>query len=129
MRRSVNPAAGEDDFLAEQGLHPDGVLEQLSAWVGDGLIEEDRCHQRNADRPGAGADSAFPLMVPTRDVPVIPSAPAWQVLWMLLMEISPPSRLAPSTEDDAVVTPVVGFTVQLALSAPTLATPDTLSPA
>src|SRR5882762_2157347 len=69
-----------------------------------------------------------PLMVPTRDEPVIPSAPAWQVLSMLLMVISPPSRLAPSTEDVAVVTPVLGFTVQLALRALMLATAGTLRP-
>src|SRR5947208_14332165 len=53
---SADAAAGEDDLLSQQGLYPDRVLEQLAAGVGHGLVEEDRCHQRDADRAGPGAD-------------------------------------------------------------------------
>src|SRR4029453_18673300 len=58
-----------------------------------------------------------PLMVPTTfDDRVTPLAGAVQLLFITLSWITPPSNVAPSTEDCATVVPVFGSTVQLALS-------------
>src|ERR1044072_3047899 len=59
-----------------------------------------------------------PLMVATANERVIPLASATQWLCTAPIVISPPSRLAWSTDAAASVRPVAGAGVQLALSAP-----------